>query len=111
MLTPVPLLFTENMLTPMRSLFHRRNALGAGIVVDSANDLARGNIQSSPTPRVLRGDLPGPLKSFARTTPLQKALADSGAAGSITIPTPKSMDFPGDRVAANASRPGIPART
>jgi len=52
-------------------------------------------------------DLPGPLKSFARTTPLQKALADSGAAGSITIPTPKSMDFPWERVAANASQPGM----
>lgn len=52
-------------------------------------------------------DLPGPLKSFARTSPLQKALADAGAAGSITIPTPKSMDFPWDRVAANATQPGM----
>ena len=52
-------------------------------------------------------DLPGPLKSFARTSPLQKALADVGAAGSISIPTPKSMDFPWDRVAANASQPGM----
>lgn len=51
--------------------------------------------------------LSGPLKSFARTSPLQKALADSGALGSITIPTPKSMDFPWDRVAANASQPGM----
>jgi Zn-dependent M28 family amino/carboxypeptidase len=52
-------------------------------------------------------DLPGPLKSFARTSPLQKALVDAGAAGAISIPTPKSMDFPWDRVAANASQPGM----
>jgi Zn-dependent M28 family amino/carboxypeptidase len=53
------------------------------------------------------GDLPGALKSFARTSPLQMALADAGALGSISIPTPKSMDFPWDRVAANASQPGM----
>jgi Zn-dependent M28 family amino/carboxypeptidase len=53
------------------------------------------------------GDLPGALKSFARTSPLAKALADAGALGSISIPTPKSMDFPWDRVAANASQPGM----
>jgi Zn-dependent M28 family amino/carboxypeptidase len=53
------------------------------------------------------GDLSGALKSFARTAPLTKALADAGAAGSISIPTPKSMDFPWDRVAANASQPGM----
>ena len=52
-------------------------------------------------------DLPGPLKSFARTSPLQKALADAGAVGSISIPTPKSMDFPWDRVASNSSQPGM----
>lgn len=52
-------------------------------------------------------DLPGPLKSFARTSPLAHALADAGAAGSISIPTPKSMDFPWVRVAANASQPGM----
>jgi Zn-dependent M28 family amino/carboxypeptidase len=52
-------------------------------------------------------DLPGPLKSFARTAPLAKALADAGAVGSISIPTPKSMDFPWDRVASNASQPGM----
>jgi Zn-dependent M28 family amino/carboxypeptidase len=52
-------------------------------------------------------DLPGPLKSFARTSPLEKALADAGAVGAISIPTPKSMDFPWDRVAANASQPGM----
>ena len=49
-------------------------------------------------------DLPGALKSFARTSPFAKALADAGALGAISIPTPKSMDFPWDRVAANASR-------
>jgi len=53
------------------------------------------------------GDLPAALKSFARTAPLEKALADAGAVGSITIPTPKSMDFPWDRVAGNASQPGM----
>jgi Zn-dependent M28 family amino/carboxypeptidase len=53
------------------------------------------------------GDLPAALKSFARTAPLEKALADAGAVGSITIPTPKSMDFPWDRVAVNASQPGM----
>ena len=53
------------------------------------------------------GDLPGALKSFARTSPLARALADAGAVGTISIPTPKSMDFPWDRVAANASQPGM----
>jgi Zn-dependent M28 family amino/carboxypeptidase len=53
------------------------------------------------------GDLSGALKSFARTSPLAKALADAGALGSITIPTPKSMDFPWDRVASNSSQPGM----
>jgi Zn-dependent M28 family amino/carboxypeptidase len=52
-------------------------------------------------------DLPAALKSFARTSPLQRALVDAGALGSITIPTPKSMDFPWDRVASNASQPGM----
>jgi Zn-dependent M28 family amino/carboxypeptidase len=52
-------------------------------------------------------DLPAALKSFARTSPLEKALADAGVVGSITIPTPKSMDFPWNRVAANASQPGM----
>jgi Zn-dependent M28 family amino/carboxypeptidase len=52
-------------------------------------------------------DLPGALKSFARTSPLARALADAGALGSITIPTPKSMDFPWDRVASNSSQSGM----
>ncbi len=53
------------------------------------------------------GNLPGALKSFARTSPLAHALDDAGALGSITIPTPKSMDFPWDRVASNSSQAGM----
>ena len=52
-------------------------------------------------------DLPGPLKSYARTAPFAKALLDAGAVGSISIPTPKSMDFGWQRVASSASQPGM----
>jgi hypothetical protein len=52
-------------------------------------------------------DLPGPLKSYARTQPFAKALADSGAVGVISIPTPKSMDFGWERIASSASQPGM----
>jgi Zn-dependent M28 family amino/carboxypeptidase len=52
-------------------------------------------------------DLPTALKSFARTSPLQKALVDAGALGAVTIPTPRSMDFPWDRVVGNSSQPGM----
>ena len=52
-------------------------------------------------------DLPGALKSFARTSPLAKALEDAGVAGAISIPTPKSMDFGWERVASSASQPGM----
>src|ERR1700722_13698572 len=52
-------------------------------------------------------DLPGPLKSFARTAPFAKALRDAGALGAIAIPTPKSMDFGWQRVASSASQPGM----
>ena len=52
-------------------------------------------------------DLPGPLKSFARTSPLVKAIRDAGAVGAISIPTPKSMDFGWQRVASSASQPGM----
>ena len=52
-------------------------------------------------------DLPGALKSFARTAPLQQALKDAGVVGSISIPTPKSMDFGWDRIASSASQPGM----
>lgn len=52
-------------------------------------------------------DLPGPLKSYARTAPFAKALRDAGAVGVISIPTPKSMDFGWQRVASGASQPGM----
>lgn len=52
-------------------------------------------------------DLPGPLKSYARTAPFTKALRDAGAVGAISIPTPKSMDFGWQRVASGASQPGM----
>ncbi len=52
-------------------------------------------------------DLPGPLKSFARTSPLAKALRQAGVVGVISIPTPKSMDFGWQRVASGASQPGM----
>jgi Zn-dependent M28 family amino/carboxypeptidase len=52
-------------------------------------------------------ELPGPLKSYARTAPLARALRDAGAVGSISIPTPKSMDFGWSRVASGASQPGM----
>ena len=52
-------------------------------------------------------DLPGPLKSFARTSPFAKALRDAGAVGVISIPTPKSMDFGWQRIASSASQPGM----
>jgi Zn-dependent M28 family amino/carboxypeptidase len=53
------------------------------------------------------GDLPGALKSYARTAPLAKALREAGAVGTISIPTPKSMDFGWQRVASSASQPGM----
>ena len=52
-------------------------------------------------------DLPGPLKSFARTSPFIKAIRDAGAVGAISIPTPKSMDFGWTRVSSSASQPGM----
>lgn len=52
-------------------------------------------------------ELSGALKSYARTAPLAKALRDAGAVGSISIPTPKSMDFGWQRVASSASQPGM----
>ena len=52
-------------------------------------------------------DLPGPLKSYARTAPFVKALRDAGAVGVIAIPTPKSMDFGWQRVASGSSQPGM----
>jgi Zn-dependent M28 family amino/carboxypeptidase len=52
-------------------------------------------------------DLPGALKSFARTSPFARALREAGAVGTISIPTPKSMDFGWQRVASGASQPGM----
>lgn len=52
-------------------------------------------------------DLPTALKSFARTSPLQKALVDAGAVGIIGIPTPKSMDFPWERIATSSTQSGM----
>ena len=52
-------------------------------------------------------ELPGALKSYARTAPLARELADAGVLGVITVPTPKSMDFGWDRVASSASQPGM----
>jgi Zn-dependent M28 family amino/carboxypeptidase len=52
-------------------------------------------------------DLPGPLKSYARTLPQLKAIRDAGAVGLISIPTPKSMDFSWQRGAPSAWQPGM----
>ncbi|MBV8818131.1 MAG: M28 family peptidase [Acidobacteriaceae bacterium] len=52
-------------------------------------------------------EISGPLKSFARTSPLEKVLAEAGAVGTVSISTPKSMDFPWERVVANAWQPGM----
>lgn len=52
-------------------------------------------------------DLPGPLKSYARTAPRTKAMADAGVVGIVSIPTPKSMDFGWERVASGALQPGM----
>lgn len=52
-------------------------------------------------------NLSGALKSFARTTPMIRAIREAGAVGLISIPTPKSMDFGWQRVATGASQPGM----
>jgi Zn-dependent M28 family amino/carboxypeptidase len=52
-------------------------------------------------------DLPGALKSYARTAPFAKELREAGVVGTISIPTPKSMDFGWQRVASSASQPGM----
>ena len=52
-------------------------------------------------------DLPGALKSFARTSPMRKAMRDAGVVGIVSIPTPKSMDFGWERIASSASQPGM----
>ncbi|MDP9039742.1 MAG: M28 family peptidase [Acidobacteriota bacterium] len=52
-------------------------------------------------------ELPTALKSYARTSPLTAMLTQAGAAGIITISTPKSMDFGWERVASGASQPAM----
>ena len=52
-------------------------------------------------------DLPGALKSFARTSPLREEMDKAGVAGILSIPTPKSMDFGWARIATSASQPGM----
>ncbi len=52
-------------------------------------------------------DLPGPLKSYARTAPMIRAIRAAGAVGLISIPTPKSMDFGWQRIASSSSQPGM----
>ncbi len=52
-------------------------------------------------------ELPGALKSFARTSPMRAAMRDAGVVGIVSIPTPKSMDFGWDRIASSASQPGM----
>jgi len=53
------------------------------------------------------GTISGPLKSFARTSPMSKSMEDAGVVGIVSIPTPKSMDFGWERVASGASQPGM----
>jgi Zn-dependent M28 family amino/carboxypeptidase len=52
-------------------------------------------------------NLPGPLKSYARTAPMIRAIRSAGAIGLISIPTPKSMDFGWQRIASSSSQPGM----
>jgi Zn-dependent M28 family amino/carboxypeptidase len=52
-------------------------------------------------------ELPGALKSYARTAPMIHAIRAAGAVGLISIPTPKSMDFGWQRIASSASQPGM----
>ena len=52
-------------------------------------------------------DLPGALKSYARTAPMIRAIRAAGAVGLISVPTPKSMDFGWQRVASGSSQPGM----
>jgi Zn-dependent M28 family amino/carboxypeptidase len=52
-------------------------------------------------------DLPGALKSYARTSPMRRAMREAGVVGIVSIPTPKSMDFGWERIASSASQPGM----
>src|ERR1700737_4208339 len=71
--------------------------------------IVRGRLAKGEAPVVyINGgpaELPTALKSYARTAPLAKALRDAGAVGTISIPTPKSMDFGWQRVASGAGQP------
>ncbi len=75
---------------------------------DSA-ELPRASLKGKVVVLVNGGprDLPGPLKSFARTSPLIKAIREAGVVGMISIPTPKSMDFGWQRIRSSASQPGM----
>ena len=53
------------------------------------------------------GGSAGGAEVVARTSPFAKALREAGAVGTISIPTPKSMDFGWQRVASGASQPGM----
>jgi hypothetical protein len=52
-------------------------------------------------------ELPGALKSYARTGPMRGAMREAGVVGIVSIPTPKSMDFGWERIASSASQPGM----
>ena len=51
-------------------------------------------------------ELPGPLKSYARTAPLTKAPQDARAVGVISIRTPNRWGFRGLAAASSASQSG-----
>lgn len=54
------------------------------------------------------GDLAGPLKAHAKAAQeFSKALEEAGAIGTISIPNPRSMDIPWERIALLASQPGM----
>lgn len=52
-------------------------------------------------------ELPGPMKSSARSSATWRQLERAGAVGLITIPTPKGMDIPWARQMVLASQPGM----
>ena len=85
--------------------------IGYGLHLPESNydDFASLNLKGKIVVFINGGpsDLSGALKSYARTAPLSKALADAGVLGTISIPTPKSMDFGWERIASGASQPGM----
>jgi Zn-dependent M28 family amino/carboxypeptidase len=52
-------------------------------------------------------ELPGPIKSAARSAATWRAAEKAGALGLITLPTPKSMDIPWARQMTLADVPGM----